>query len=208
MPKLSTESYQERANVILESAERCFARNGIHRTTMHDICREAGVSPGALYGYFASKEALIVALCERERLRFVESFRQLAAAEDLMAAFDGLARQYLVDEPAWKRRVDIEMGIEGTRNEKLAGIFHEIDAEIRGRFSELFENLIAEGRIAPDIPAETLANIIMVLGDGLYWRRAIHPDFDVAMTLPAALSLVAALLKPVPDARSKQKDPQ
>ena len=39
---------------------------------MHDICREAGVSPGALYVYFDSKEALIAGICERDRAEFAE----------------------------------------------------------------------------------------------------------------------------------------
>lgn len=164
---------------------------------MQEICRKAGVSPGALYGYFPSKEALIVALGERERMRLAETFRDLAAADDVMAAFDGLARTYLVDEPAWKRRVDIEMGIEGTRNEKLAGIFQAIDSEIQGRFEALFETLKTEGKIAPHLSAQTLASLMMVIGDGLFWRRAVHPDFDVEATLPAALKVVEALLQPV-----------
>src|SRR5690606_27390679 len=59
MAKLSPETLRERSDHILDAAGRCFARAGFHRTTMQDICREAAVSPGALYIYFNSKEALI-----------------------------------------------------------------------------------------------------------------------------------------------------
>ena len=64
MPKLSEQAQESRRAHILSAAEACFARAGFHRTTMQDICREAGVSPGALYLYFASKEALIEGIAE------------------------------------------------------------------------------------------------------------------------------------------------
>ena len=59
MPKLKPETLEARRGHILDSAELCFARSGFHRCTMADICTEAGISPGALYVHFESKEALI-----------------------------------------------------------------------------------------------------------------------------------------------------
>ncbi len=80
MAKLSAESLRERSDHILDAAERCFARAGFHRTTMQDICREAAVSPGALYLYFSNKEALIAGIAERERAEFADRFAQIAGA--------------------------------------------------------------------------------------------------------------------------------
>ena len=62
MPKLKPDVQRARREHILDAAERCFARNGFHRSSIHDICKEAGVSPGALYVYFDSKEALIAGM--------------------------------------------------------------------------------------------------------------------------------------------------
>jgi len=67
---------------ILDAAEQCFARAGFHRTTVHDICREAGVSPGALYVYFDSKEALIAGISERDRAEFADRLDALANAPE------------------------------------------------------------------------------------------------------------------------------
>ena len=72
MPKLKPETQVARRERILDAAQLCFARAGFHRTTMQDICKEADVSPGALYVYFDSKEALIAGLCERDRAEFAE----------------------------------------------------------------------------------------------------------------------------------------
>ncbi len=44
---------------ILDAARACFASAGFHGASMHQICAEARMSPGALYRYFPSKDAII-----------------------------------------------------------------------------------------------------------------------------------------------------
>ena len=70
MPKLKPETQLARREHILDTAEKCFALHGFHATTIQIICREAGISAGALYVYFNSKEALIAGICERDRAEF------------------------------------------------------------------------------------------------------------------------------------------
>lgn len=47
---------------ILDTALQLFSRRGYFNTSIHDICREAGVSIGAVYHHFANKDALARAL--------------------------------------------------------------------------------------------------------------------------------------------------
>ncbi|MER3460463.1 MAG: TetR family transcriptional regulator, partial [candidate division GAL15 bacterium] len=47
---------------ILEAARRVFARSGYHGTLMDQVAQEAGLSKGALYVHFPSKEELFLAL--------------------------------------------------------------------------------------------------------------------------------------------------
>src|SRR3954467_3629050 len=62
MPKVTEEHVDARRRQILSGALRCFAREGFYRTTMQDIFREAGLSPGAVYSYFKGKDELIAAI--------------------------------------------------------------------------------------------------------------------------------------------------
>jgi TetR/AcrR family fatty acid metabolism transcriptional regulator len=55
----------ERKNQILEAALVVFSRNGFQGTRMDDIVTESGLSKGALYWYFDSKEEIIVSLVKR-----------------------------------------------------------------------------------------------------------------------------------------------
>jgi hypothetical protein len=57
-----------------------------------------------------------------------------------------------------------------------------------------------EGRIAPALEIPALARVFAVIGDGLFWRRAVDPTFDGATLVPATLQVLAGLLRPVPQA--------
>ena len=196
MPKLKPDTQRARREAILDAAEICFARSGFHRCTMHEICKEAGISPGALYVYFASKEDLIAGLAERDRSEFQERIAPIGGARDILNALRAIGEQYLVEEPKHKRLMCVEIGVESTRNEKVGEIFRSVDQHIHNSFRELFERLEEEGRIAPDLDAETLAQLLSVIGDGMMWRRAIDPDFKPDTLMPAVTALVGSLLKP------------
>ncbi len=51
-----------RRAALLAAAQRCFWRNGIRRTAMDDVAREANLAKGTVYLYFASKEDLFANL--------------------------------------------------------------------------------------------------------------------------------------------------
>lgn len=59
MPKVSPEYRAERRAHILAAARRCFVRDGFHNTSMQDLVDAAGLSSGAVYRYFPSKDAVI-----------------------------------------------------------------------------------------------------------------------------------------------------
>ena len=60
MPRVSDEYLEQRRRQILDAAQRCFARKGFHETSMQDVFRESGLSAGAVYRYFKSKNELVV----------------------------------------------------------------------------------------------------------------------------------------------------
>jgi AcrR family transcriptional regulator len=196
MPKLKPDTHRARRERILDAAFTCFARGGFHATTMQSICREAGISPGALYVYFDSKEALIAGLCERDRAEFAERFAQLAEAPDFLEALAAIGEHYLVEESYEKQRFVVEMGVEATRNPRIAEIFLSVDKYCSDCFEALFQRLQDEGRIAPRVDIPTLAKVFNMLGDGMFWRRAIEPKSDMRSILPVVIEIIGTLLNP------------
>ena len=55
---------EDRREQIIDAALRVFAQKGYGKATNKDIAREAGITPGLIYYYFESKEALLNALIE------------------------------------------------------------------------------------------------------------------------------------------------
>src|SRR4051812_21235390 len=104
-PSSAAQRQSDRRTEILDAAQLCFARSGFHRASMQDICTEAGMSPGNLYRYFPSKEALIAGICERDRADAVASFALVDQAPNFFEGLAGLARHHLVD------RTDEEVGL-------------------------------------------------------------------------------------------------
>jgi len=207
MPKLKPDVQRARREHILDAALRCFARTGFHRTSIHDICNEAGISPGAVYVYFDSKEALIAGLSERDRAEFADRLAMLATAPDFMEALRQLGEQYFLEEPVDTHRMCIDIGLESTRNPRVGEIHQRFDRFILDSFGKLFQKLKDEGRIAPTLDIATVAKVFMVISDGMFWRRAVDPDFQPQAVMPAVLQLITELLKPVPAPAATNDNP-
>jgi len=68
---------EDRREQIIDAAMRVFAEKGFTRATNKDIAHEAGITPGLIYYYFESKEALLNAIIEtRSPIRLMTTFSQ------------------------------------------------------------------------------------------------------------------------------------
>ena len=61
MRKIDPARQHERRRQILAAAAECFAEHGFHATSTAQICARAGMSPGNLFHYYASKAEIIEA---------------------------------------------------------------------------------------------------------------------------------------------------
>lgn len=83
MPRISEARRAERRQQILHAARLCFQRDGLHLTTMDDIIRASGLSAGAVYGYFKSKDELILASVDGGMSDLQQVLRPIFLAEPL-----------------------------------------------------------------------------------------------------------------------------
>jgi TetR/AcrR family transcriptional regulator, transcriptional repressor of aconitase len=65
MPKVAQAHLDARRQQILDAARARFASHGFARTSIADIVTESGLSNGAIYRYFTSKDEIVVAVCEQ-----------------------------------------------------------------------------------------------------------------------------------------------
>ncbi len=93
MPKISDERKTERLEQILEGARRCFAEHGYEGATVAKLEREIGLSRGAIFNYFPSKEDLFLALAQRDNERLVRLWME--------KGWEAILREVVDEDPDW-----------------------------------------------------------------------------------------------------------
>ena len=185
MPKISDERRAERLEQILVGARRCFAENGYEGATVAKLEREIGLSRGAIFNYFPSKEDLFVELAVRDSARMSEIW--------LEDGLEAVVREVMELDPAWLsvylelfRRVrnddDFRERIESRQKEIAPANRARIEeAQRSGEFRDdlgprevgIFVNLVLNGLALMRAGGEELPSTDLVLS---LLRDAIGPD--------------------------------
>jgi TetR/AcrR family transcriptional regulator, repressor for uid operon len=168
----------DRKSRILDGAERCFARQGFHKSTMQDVAQECAMSPGNLYRYFSSKDDLVAGLAERDRQRCMDDFTMLTSTADPQAAFEALGRLHLVEAPVEKVVLMMELWAEGARNPRIGAICLAMDKEVHGIMTAFVSHWRRLEGVTSPVQPEQVASLMMILSDGLFRQRASRPDFN------------------------------
>ena len=184
----------DRRPQILDAAERCFALNGFHKTTMQDVAREAGMVPGNLYRYFPSKNAIIAGLVERDRAEIAADFATLSNAENLMAAFEQLGRKHFIDQPRMKAVIALQIWSEAALDPEIAAHVSAVQSEVRNGIRNVLSRARDTGEIHQDVEVEALTHLIITLSDGMIRRRAMDVDFHSQGEIENNLCIIGAVL--------------
>ena len=188
MPKISAGRRESRRRQILESALACFSEDGFHQTGMADIVRRSGMSHGAVYGYFQSKDDIIEALADdrHQSEAVLNSVAQQMA--DPVEGLRALVRAYangLVDPTgSQRRRVAVHGWAEALRNPRVHARIVEGIAIPRSLIAGLVERAQRTGRLSADLSAEAVARCFVALFQGfvlqVVWGEDIDADSCVA----------------------------
>jgi TetR/AcrR family transcriptional regulator, transcriptional repressor of aconitase len=210
MPRVSAAHLAARRRQILAAAVRCFARQGFHRATMHDIVRESSLSPGAIYRYFSSKEDLVAAIAAERHAAERALALRAAAHHDARAGLVELARAFFGplsdrDEQQW-RRVTVQLWAEALRNPAVMRVVRSgLVAPLRA-LTTLIDRAGREGGLARGADAEATARLAAAAFQGLVLQQAWDPQIDVARCASAAKTLLEAVFAPGPrPARRKSR---
>mgnify|MGYP000083938801 CR=1 FL=1 len=89
---MTRQSPQQRQQALLDGAAALFVRQGFDKTAVADIATAAGVSKGAFYLGFDSKESLLDALIRREMQRYAQHWMQSVEADPNGGTIGGMYR--------------------------------------------------------------------------------------------------------------------
>ncbi|MGV2940897.1 TetR/AcrR family transcriptional regulator [Mesobacillus sp. LC4] len=186
MTPIVSEEYKERKRQeILQSAHVCFAEKGFEASTVDDIVSRSGLSKGAIYNYFKSKDEIYLALMEGQTNDSGSKFaKAIAERETSLEKLNYLIEAYLNNDPNDEENighaiVHYEFRLYSTRNPKLKGMLTE---RYRDFFVSLLTGIIKEGQTAgefnKELDPQTYADIFWAIVNGATLQATILEDYQ------------------------------
>lgn len=205
MPRISDSRRDSRRQQILDAALACFSENGFHQTGMAEIVRRSGMSHGAVYVYFQSKDDIIEVLAD-DRHRNEANLNSVAhQAEDPIKGLHALVRAYAEDlnDPAAapRRRVGVHGWAEALRNPRVHARVVEGIGIPRGLIARLIETAQNRGQVSNDLSADAIARSIVALFQGL----VLQSTWGEAIDLEACVTVVERMLQGLEQAAPRGK---
>ena len=177
MPRVSQQHRDARRDQILSAARRCFLRDGFHATSMQDLFGESGLSAGAVYRYFASKDDVILAIAEDNMHEVLTLINQVATADpgrsvgDVVAGALGLIQAK--HEADGVGGTAILVWSEALRNPELAAQLQALLTGMLGDFTRLAAGHQRAGDLPSGVPAEAVARTLVALMAGAILQLTI-----------------------------------
>jgi AcrR family transcriptional regulator len=175
-----------RRGELLDCAQALFLSRGYDNASLNDVIAEAGVSKGAFYHYFSSKEALLESLADRLARQALADVQGILDDPDL----DALSRLNAVMARSRRRKIEDaarQWALFETlfRPENLI-LYHRINAAASALFTPVLTRIVKEGvrdgQFATFDP-EGVAEMLLQLGAATHGiiARAIAADSEAEM---------------------------
>jgi len=183
VPRVSEAHFAARREQILDAARRRFLHNGFHSTSMQDVIAEAGLSTGAVYRYFRSKNEIIAAIAGSYATGLREVIGDLAADPELGLGEVMERVVEVVDEntgPDGVLRLAVQVWAEALRDPAVAAVAEQIYVTMRGNFVELAQRAVEAGELPADADPKAVGATLfsLVLGYALQRMLTGQPDLD------------------------------
>ena len=203
MARVSQAHLDARRQQIVAGARRCFARSGFHATSMQDVLKEVGLSSGAGYRYFRSKDELIQAVAAEAFTAIRDAFASatldtpLRPLDEVLSsvlsrALEEQARQAGAENSGAFAELILQVWGETLRNEQLADTLRQGYDDMRAVWADLVRAYQDEGRLPTDIPTDHVVRTMMALAQGFIVQQALFGDASSDMLRNGLHALMAA----------------
>jgi AcrR family transcriptional regulator len=175
-----TQAQRER---ILAAAHTCFVRYGFHAASMATIAETAAMSPGLIYRYFENKNAIILAIIERQLADARSDIATLGSDTDFVSLFRELFAKWQNDDPElMSPALMLEMTAEASRDPQIGKALAESDKVTGADFNAwLTQTARREGQEPAREDVQARAFALRCLIGGLAIRAIREPDVDSAV---------------------------
>jgi AcrR family transcriptional regulator len=183
MPRVSEAHLAARRQQILDAARICFLRNGFHTTSMQDVIAEAGLSVGAVYRYFKSKNDIVEAIAEQYASQVSDLLATLVADPDRSLADVMQGAVGVIDAnigPDGPMRLAVQVWAEALRDDRVGQIAEHVYSRLRSNFVTVARRAVETGQLSADTDPEATGAALfsLVIGYGLQKMLTGRPDRD------------------------------
>lgn len=193
-----TEKQRAKKKQIIAAAIRCFVEKGFHATSTAEICKAARMSPGNLFHYYPTKNAIIEAIALQDQADFATllQIEQVtdSTIETVITIMTRLIQLY--NEPTYAR-LSLEIIAEASRNPAINNTFIENEKIVRQRLVDILRHGVSNGQIDPELSIENTASWLMTIADGAIGRDLMEPEFHLADRLGSFIYIIKKILMPI-----------
>ena len=157
---------EETKNLIVDTASELFMENGYEHTSIQDIINHlGGLSKGAIYHHFRSKEEIMMAVAEKLYSNSSAQMYKIKGRSDLNGR-QKLEEVFHISVFAMEQENMFSAAPDMMKNPQLLVIFLKdvVQKEAAEFFTELLEEGLADGSVSVEYPKET-AEVLMLLGN-------------------------------------------
>jgi AcrR family transcriptional regulator len=194
IPERRTQAQRREGTIgaLLQASVTCLTERGYAATSTAAVCAEAGVSQGALFRHFPTRQALLVATAEHVATRNVAAFRATTegaavdTADDVAAVLAHLRAAVLSPTNQTWRELLVAARADSDLRDALLPARELLQAQMLDVAADLWGDRLS----ADDLPA--VLSIVVNMLDGLAFS-ALDPDPTAApgRTVERALRLLA-----------------
>lgn len=200
---------EDKRAAILAAARRSFQRRGFHQTGVAEVCSEAGMSPGGLYRYFPSKDAIIVALIEEEQADVSAQITAVCeGADDVLGALLTLSRAAFEASLADDQKMSwwFEVLAEAGRNPAVADIVRRFNERNTAAVANALRRGRDQGQVRADVDLDAAALMLLAVANTMTDALWTQPDADRTAAVTLFLDMAERSLRP-PLAEAAERRP-
>ena len=169
---------EERKSQILEAAQIIFAKQGFHKARIDDIAKQAGLSKGAVYWYFKSKDEIILALLHRIFEWEVLYLQNLVEEEGtIQERLQGYTDALVQGMTSMREFLPImyEFYALSSRRKEIQEFLQSYFAQFRDVVATIVQQGVERKEIKP-VNETDMALLLTALTEGMTILWLIHPD--------------------------------
>jgi AcrR family transcriptional regulator len=194
--RLTRQESQARTRaLLLDVATTEFLAHGYTGTSLEKIAELAGFSKGAVYGNFAGKEELCLAVLQNHFFSLLQKFVGEFAAggdtiEDRLVVLEQWLETLLADDD-WQV-LAVEFAVHARRNPKIMQQVADQERMMRMAITAMLTQQIQQLGVQPVLPPEQLGIVLVSVVGGIAVQRLIDPSIPTSLISDAVKALFRA----------------